>query len=85
MGIDAHFAAVWGALKYVAENREGMIYDQIESCIVYILPFGGPDPTRPSYAEVFPRGGKFRPRERVRRWHISRKVTGKIGPAGTGN
>jgi len=29
-GIDAHFAAVWGALKYVAENREGMIYDQIE-------------------------------------------------------
>lgn len=29
-GVDAHFAAVWGALKFVAENREGMIYDQIE-------------------------------------------------------
>ena len=28
--VDAHFAAVWGALKYVAENRTEMIYDQIE-------------------------------------------------------
>ena len=29
-GVDAHFAAVWGALKFVAANREAMIYDQIE-------------------------------------------------------
>jgi hypothetical protein len=29
-GVDAHYAAVWGALKFVAENREGMIHDQIE-------------------------------------------------------
>jgi hypothetical protein len=29
-GVDAHFAAAWGALKFVAENKEGMIYDQIE-------------------------------------------------------
>jgi len=29
-GVDAHYAAVWGALKFVAENREGMINDQIE-------------------------------------------------------
>jgi hypothetical protein len=29
-GVDAHFAAVWGALKFVAENREGMVHDQIE-------------------------------------------------------
>jgi len=28
--VDAHYAAVWGALKFVAENREGMINDQIE-------------------------------------------------------
>ncbi len=28
--VDAHYAAVWGALKFVAENREGMIHDQIE-------------------------------------------------------
>jgi len=29
-GVDAHFAAVWGALKYSAENQQAMIYDQIE-------------------------------------------------------
>jgi len=29
-GVDAHYAAVWGALKYVAQNREAMIRDQIE-------------------------------------------------------
>jgi hypothetical protein len=29
-GVDAHFAAVWGALKFVADNRKGMIHDQIE-------------------------------------------------------
>ncbi len=29
-GVDAHYAAVWGALKFVAENREGMVRDQIE-------------------------------------------------------
>jgi len=29
-GVDAHFAAVWGALKYVAENRKAMVRDQIE-------------------------------------------------------
>ena len=29
-GVDAHFAAAWGALKFVSENKEGMIYDQIE-------------------------------------------------------
>ena len=29
-GIDAHFAAVWGALKFVVANRPAMIYDQIE-------------------------------------------------------
>jgi len=28
--VDAHYAAVWGALKFVTENREGMIWDQIE-------------------------------------------------------
>ena len=28
--VDAHYAAVWGALNYVAENREAMIRDQIE-------------------------------------------------------
>jgi hypothetical protein len=28
--VDAHYAAVWGALKFVAENRERMIHDQIE-------------------------------------------------------
>ena len=30
LGVDAHYAAVWGALKFVAENREAMIYDQVE-------------------------------------------------------
>jgi hypothetical protein len=29
-GVDAHYAAVWGALEFVAENREGMVRDQIE-------------------------------------------------------
>ncbi|MDH4136934.1 MAG: hypothetical protein OEW09_09520, partial [Anaerolineae bacterium] len=29
-GVDAHYAAVWGALKFVSENREGMVRDQIE-------------------------------------------------------
>ncbi len=29
-GVDAHYAAVWGALNFVAENRKGMIRDQIE-------------------------------------------------------
>jgi hypothetical protein len=29
-GVAADYATVWGALKYVAENKEGMIYDQIE-------------------------------------------------------
>jgi hypothetical protein len=28
--VDAHYAAVWGALNYVVENREAMIHDQIE-------------------------------------------------------
>jgi hypothetical protein len=29
-GVSAHYAAVWGALKFVAENRKEMIWDQIE-------------------------------------------------------
>ncbi len=29
-GVDAHYWAVWGALEYVAENREAMLRDQIE-------------------------------------------------------
>ncbi|HSR31418.1 MAG TPA: M14 family zinc carboxypeptidase, partial [Anaerolineae bacterium] len=29
-GVDAHFAAVWGALKFVVANRAAMIHDQIE-------------------------------------------------------
>jgi len=29
-GVDAHYWAVWGALKFVAANREAMIRDQIE-------------------------------------------------------
>jgi hypothetical protein len=29
-GVDAHFAAVWGALKFAAENRQAMVHDQIE-------------------------------------------------------
>jgi hypothetical protein len=28
--VDAHYAAVWGALKFVAENREAMVRDQVE-------------------------------------------------------
>ncbi|HEX6306302.1 MAG TPA: M14 family zinc carboxypeptidase [Anaerolineales bacterium] len=30
LGVDAHYAAVWGALEFVAENREAMVRDQIE-------------------------------------------------------
>ncbi|MGB5844679.1 MAG: hypothetical protein WBG94_09565, partial [Anaerolineales bacterium] len=30
VGVDAHYAAVWGALKFIAENREAMVHDQIE-------------------------------------------------------
>ena len=29
-GVDALYAAVWGSLKFVAENRENMVYDQVE-------------------------------------------------------
>jgi hypothetical protein len=29
-GVDAHYWAVWGALKFVTENREAMIRDQVE-------------------------------------------------------
>ncbi len=29
-GVDAHYAAVWGALKFIVENRKEMIHDQIE-------------------------------------------------------
>lgn len=29
-GVDAHFAAVWGALKFVAANRQAMVRDQVE-------------------------------------------------------
>ena len=29
-GVAAHYAAVWGALKFVTENRKEMIWDQIE-------------------------------------------------------
>jgi hypothetical protein len=29
-GVDAHYAAVWGALKFVVQNREAMLHDQIE-------------------------------------------------------
>ena len=29
-GVDAHYAAVWGALQFVAVNREAMVRDQIE-------------------------------------------------------
>lgn len=29
-GVDAHYAAAWGALKFVSENRKEMIRDQIE-------------------------------------------------------
>ena len=28
--VDAHYAAMWGALNFVVENRESMIHDQIE-------------------------------------------------------
>lgn len=30
IGVDAQYAAVWGALEFVTENREGMVHDQIE-------------------------------------------------------
>jgi len=29
-GVSAHYAAVWGALKFVSENRKDMVWDQIE-------------------------------------------------------
>jgi hypothetical protein len=29
-GVDAHFAAVWGMLKFVTQNRQAMVHDQIE-------------------------------------------------------
>ena len=29
-GVDAHYAAVWGALNFIVENKKEMIYDQIE-------------------------------------------------------
>jgi hypothetical protein len=29
-GVDAHYAAVWGGLKFAAENRVDMVHDQIE-------------------------------------------------------
>jgi hypothetical protein len=29
-GVDAHYAAVWGALNFVAQNREAMVRDQVE-------------------------------------------------------
>jgi hypothetical protein len=29
-GVDAHFAAVWGALKFVSQNRQPMVRDQVE-------------------------------------------------------
>ena len=29
-GVDAHYWAVWGALKFVVENKDEMIHDQIE-------------------------------------------------------
>ncbi|MDX2441802.1 MAG: M14 family zinc carboxypeptidase [Desulfobacterales bacterium] len=30
IGVDAHYAAVWGALKFVVENKKEMVADQIE-------------------------------------------------------
>ena len=29
-GVDAHYAAVWGALNFVVQNREAMVRDQVE-------------------------------------------------------
>ncbi|MDF1542343.1 MAG: M14 family zinc carboxypeptidase [Anaerosomatales bacterium] len=29
-GVDAHYHAVWGALKFIAENRQEMVHDQVE-------------------------------------------------------
>ena len=29
-GVDSDYAAVWGSLKYVSQNKEDMLYDQIE-------------------------------------------------------
>ncbi len=30
VGVDAHYAAVWGALNFIADNREEMLHDQVE-------------------------------------------------------
>ena len=29
-GVDAHYAAVWGALKFVAQNQVEMVREQVE-------------------------------------------------------
>jgi hypothetical protein len=29
-GVDAHYAAVWGALRFISQNREAMVRDQVE-------------------------------------------------------
>ncbi len=29
-GVDAHYHAVWGALNFIAENRQEMVHDQVE-------------------------------------------------------
>jgi hypothetical protein len=29
-GVDAHYAAVWGALKFISQNRQAMVRDQVE-------------------------------------------------------
>jgi len=29
-GVDAHYATVWGALKFIAENKQAMVHDQLE-------------------------------------------------------
>ena len=29
-GVDAHYYTVWGALKFIAENKQAMLHDQIE-------------------------------------------------------
>ncbi len=29
-GVDAHYATVWGALNFVAQNRQAMVRDQVE-------------------------------------------------------
>jgi hypothetical protein len=30
LGVDAHYAAVWGALDFVVENKDAMLHDQVE-------------------------------------------------------